>query len=207
MAYANQIAAKLARGEALTRVQREDLADFLGVSETVLGWVKTGASYPSFSFFEAERADFSFMPNKGARFRRAGSQSIPHDSGTNILFEEAQSAMLESDLSLDEDNNDRILIAGGDPDRLYIYGGIIDFDLNVSGWRGAFAVQRDKDGNNIGGATLGQVDAPVNVALTLSFMRPHKIAEDTAYITFHVHQTSGAALNINFVSIGIFRVY
>ena len=205
MATAQDISNMLARGDGLTPQEQRQLTDFLAISETVRAWVKTGASFPSFDFFESASAYFDFIPLETASFRLLGTQTIPNTTETSVQFDDTN--LYDSRFTWDEVSNpERISVSGNLPGRVMVVCGSAQFDPNSSGYRGVYFRAFDRDGVQLSGATINQVRPPTSTNPGLAFAYPYIYSSDTAYFDCTVRQTSGGNLDLNFLALGLFRV-
>lgn len=201
-----EIAKILGRGEKLTQQEEDQLTNFLQVNETVRSWVAPAASYPRLNYLEVEEADFSFLPNRGQQFYIDAEQAIPHDVPTNIIFNEDQADYMEGGLRVDPEYSDRLVNLDKNRGRVYVVLGQVDWENDAVGYRGCFLIFRDKEGNNVGGMTLAQGDAETTGGKVLNYSRTFRVETEDNYITHHVHQKSGASLNMIYFKMSFFRI-
>lgn len=204
MATAKMIAQMLARKEKLTFQEEQQLTDYLAINETVRAWVKTGASYPSLDFLEADSAYFEFMPLEFGIFTLNGTQTIPDNTGTFVQFDSA--GLYESRFAWDSADPEKISVSGQLPGRAMAVMGTAQFDPNSAGWRGVYFIAYDSDDVQLSGKTMIQLPAPSGENAGLVFSYPYIYSSETAYFKCSVQQTSGGNLDLNWLSAGLYRI-
>jgi hypothetical protein len=206
MATARSIAKMLARGDGLSSQEQQQLFDYLAINETVRAWVEVGASYPKFNYFEADSGCFDFIPLEMAYFQMGGTQTIPNAAETSVQFNSA--SLYDSRFTWDSSANpERISVIGNLPGRVMVVCGTAQFDPNNSGYRGIYFRAFDSDDVQLSGATLIQLPPPSGVNPGLTFAYPYVYSSNAAYFDCTVRQTSGGNLDLNYLNVGLFRVF
>ena len=205
MSSGTEIAKLLASGESLSPQQEQQVADFLNPVQTLGGWIKLGSSNPSFRHFETETGHFNFMPLQMAQFKLAGTQSINNDTETALQFDEA--TLNDSAFKWTSGDPTKIISASPDPTKFYMFGGAVQFDNDADGYRAVFINQFDSSDVLIGGDTISQLAPPPDIGSAIPFGYATKVFSNFNYFTITVRHTAGAALDITFVRVGLFRVF
>lgn len=206
IATAGSIAKMLARGDGLSSQEQGQLLDYLAINETVRAWVEVGASYPNFDYFEAASAYFDFIPLEAAHFQMGGTQTIPNATETSVQFDGA--SLYDSRFTWESGvNPERISVTGNLPGRVMVVCGTAQFDPNSSGYRGIYFRAFDSDDVQLSGATINQIQPPSSTNPGLTFAYPYVYSSDAAYFDCTVRQTSGGNLDLNYLNVGLFRVF
>ena len=142
------------------RLLEEKLTQMANVNSVVEKWMKTGANYPSFDFFETKTANFKFMPLQAARFRRTSAQTLSNGVQTAIQWSDA--FLRDSTILWDSSDPTKIQFKGRQTGLVYVTLGGIVFAQSGTGHRTIVVAEYDRDDNLLSGGTVAQVGGTIH---------------------------------------------
>ena len=203
----NEVAEMLASGEPLSPSQTEGLRQFFANIPTVNSWIKPGMTYPHFHHFEADTAEFEFMPLGSLVIRQTVSATIANNTGTQVSFDQ----ILVTDnelLSWDSTAPTKIRLVGRQNGKVLLLCVNFQWETNATGYRAAFMISRDVDDAQTHGDTLYQMPAAIGIETISPIVYIIDIVDDvTEHMTFEVKQNSGGDLDLLRTELALFRIF
>ena len=184
---------------------QDQLMLYLSPIDIVRNWIPMASSDPSFQHFETDTAEFAFMPLGAARFRRTTTQSIDDDTPAAVSFDDVN--LQDSSFTWSASDPTKIVFGARDVLRMYVILGTAEFATDADGYRGVFSSLYDSGDVLIAGSTMAQLPALASIETHIPFASVTRITDTTSYITITVRHTAGAALNLNFIRVALFRIF
>lgn len=198
---------KLVQGQTLSPAERTELVvwgnNAQNVVSVVQGWLRGGGlEVPR---IEAVSTRFSFNPNEPIWLTKpAGSQTLT--SGVQEAVEFTDLQLNHGNYSWSDAEPIKIYVEAEPGETVFLVGGYMHFASNSTGYRTGVLNFWDEDDTLIGGSTLFQIGA-IGTVLAAPFCEMRLFRPGTRYITLEALQNSGSNLNLDFVSLGICRLY
>lgn len=200
----SDIFAKMADQVPLTPSEKTELQSFIDrtsrAESAVSSWISSPYSpeSPYIRTLNGTEAFFDFVPTEGIICLRIEDTSINNNTETTISFSSGTRS------SYFQRNSGTILV----PHTSNIIGviGKVEFEENAVGRRAIHVNRYTEAGTLQTGDTLASLSASVEDPTTLPFCMPIYLGENSGTHSFQISviQTSGGALNMNYISVGIF---
>lgn len=184
--------------------------EFGGAKSLVSGWSRGGGPDINVSYLESDHVRFSYNPCGYFNLISTVAQSIPNNAGTAVSFD-TLNLLGDTPATWSSNASSAISILGRPLEHGYLVAGILTWASNTSGRR-AVVFQRNFGGSSVHGNTLIS-EAASSTHHSQSFVFPWRVqnssatGDPTVESRLIVVQDSGGALNLDFASLLITRLY
>jgi hypothetical protein len=171
----------------------------------ISGWTDA-SNTASFSNARFTQAEFSELPLSFFYFRSTTNQSIANSAFQTITFDENVIVSVPAYFTWNAADPTKVFVNQTMTGRGVMLYGQAQFAANATGRRAVRIVSSLADGTTIDTLVAVQAPAVTGFSTIVSFCVPFFVAKDTAYLTLEVLQTSGGALDMEAINVGIMLV-
>jgi len=197
-------------GDELTKVlesmgaMKGDLQDIrlkLNLLEKPSGWIGADGSL-SVPFMRAENAEFGIMPGGYLSLSMSGTQSIPNNTLTTVIFDSwGKSPYFEWDAT-----NYKLIYKFNTEAHSLAMMGIATFAANTAGLRDVAAIGYNDADAVIDTTYLIRITPGESTSATIPFAFPYNLGSSYKKLRLCVTQTSGGALDLTCFRLGLWVV-